>query len=475
MSKSFANDAAAVENYGYKQELKRSLTAVDLIIYGLVFMLPIAPWAVFGVVYNESRGMVPLIYLLGVVAMIFTALSYAQMSRRVPLAGGVFSYVTAGINPTVGFFAGWLMLLDYLLVPTLLYVFGAESMVGLFPETERWMWGIIFVVVNTIINLMGVTSLKNLNRIFVSIQLFFIVAFVVIAVGAISSGASPDIGWSFDPMWDASKVTAPLLAGALSLAVLSFLGFDGIAMMSEESSGGRKSGGRAMVLALIVMATLFITQTWLASLLAGGVDQFSADEANNAFFTIVAAVAGSGWAQAFLVVNAFAVGIANAMAGQAATSRLLYSMARDGRLPSFLSKVSRKQVPANALIAVAILTAVLVTFFVGQIELITSLVTIGALLGFLMLHFTVIWALFIKTSEHRSVLNHLLFPGIGFLIIGYVVINAGTEAQIGGVAWLVVGIIVYFVTRGRVRGMSAGGAGSLGQSAMAAETVRSEV
>lgn len=455
MASNLAQKTVGVESYGYKQELKRSLTTVDLVIYGMVFMLPIAPWAVFGVVYNQSLGMVPLIYLIGVVAMIFTALSYAQMSKRVPLAGGVFSYVTAGINPSVGFFAGWLMLLDYLLVPTLLYVFGAESMVGLFPNTERWVWGILFVLVNTIINLLGVTSLKNLNRLFIVVQLFFIVAFVVIAVNAIATGSAPGAGWSFDPMWDSSKVTAPLLAGALSLALLSFLGFDGIAMMSEESSGGRKSGGRAMVLALILMATLFIVQTWLASLLAGGADSFSAEEENNAFFTIVAAAASSGWAQAFLVVNAFAVGIANAMAGQAATSRLLYSMARDGRLPKFLSKVSKKQVPANALIFVAVLTTILVVFFVGQIELISSLVTIGALLGFLMLHATVIWALFIKNRDGRSVINHLILPGIGFLIIGYVVLNAGTAAQLGGAAWLLVGAVVFFVTRKQVRGLSA--------------------
>ena len=105
-------------------------------------MVPIAPWAIFGTVYNASVGMVPLVYLVGLVAMIFTALAYAQMAKSIPLAGSVFSYVGRGIHPIAGFFAGWAILLDYLLVPTLLYVFAAESMVGIFPGTPRWMWAL---------------------------------------------------------------------------------------------------------------------------------------------------------------------------------------------------------------------------------------------------------------------------------------------------------------------------------------------
>jgi amino acid transporter len=70
-----------LESYGYKQELKRSVSTTDLLIYGLIFMVPIAPWAIFGTVYNAAEGMVPLVYLIGFIAMIFTALAYAQMAK----------------------------------------------------------------------------------------------------------------------------------------------------------------------------------------------------------------------------------------------------------------------------------------------------------------------------------------------------------------------------------------------------------
>jgi len=81
-----------ISEFGYTEQLKRSLTLRDLLIYGLVFMVPIAPFAIFGVVFNASAGMVPLVYVIGFVAMIFTALSYREMSRAFPIAGSVYAY-----------------------------------------------------------------------------------------------------------------------------------------------------------------------------------------------------------------------------------------------------------------------------------------------------------------------------------------------------------------------------------------------
>ena len=195
---------------------------MDLLIYGLIFMVPIAPWAIFGTVYNESGGMVPLVYLIGLVAMIFTAIPYAKMAKSIPLAGSEISYVGRGINPTVGFFAGWAILLDYLLVPTLLYVFAAESMIGIFPDTPRWVWALAFVGINTVVNSLGGSSLKLMNRVFLAVELIFILIFVVIAVTTLSNGSIPGAEFTAAPLWDSSKVSGPLLASALSIAVFIF-------------------------------------------------------------------------------------------------------------------------------------------------------------------------------------------------------------------------------------------------------------
>lgn len=446
-SETAADSAHTLESFGYRQELNRSVATADLVVYGLVFMVPIAPWAIFGTVYNSASGMVPLVYLIGLVAMVFTALAYAQMAKSFPLAGSVFSYVGRGIHPAAGFFAGWAILLDYLLVPTLLYVFAAESMIGLFPGTPRWLWAVIFVLVNTVINLAGISSLKLANRVFLVIELVFVVAFIVIAVRAINGQSLPDVGWSISPIWDPSVISAPLLATALSIAVLSFLGFDGISTLAEESTGERNPAGRAMLIALFVVATLFVVQTWLASLLAGGRESFSEDEAGNAFFTLVQAAASTGWMNAFFVVNVLAVGFANAMAAQAATSRLLFSMSRDRQLPGFLSRISRRQVPMAALLTVSALSLVLVLFFVGQIGLISSLVNFGALFGFCLLHVSVVWY-YLGRRKSKNYLLHLVVPTLGFLIIAYVLVNADALAKIGGIVWLAI-VFAFNKIRGR--------------------------
>lgn len=435
-----------LESFGYKQELKRSVSTMDLLIYGLIFMVPIAPWAIFGTVYNAADGLVPLVYIIGLVAMIFTALAYAQMAKAIPLAGSVFSYVGRGINKTFGFFAGWAILLDYLLIPTLLYVFAAESMIGIFPGTARWMWALIFVVINTVVNLMGISSIKIMNRVFLAIEVIFIGIFVIIAVVALNNGTIPGAEFTTASVWDSSKVTGPLIASALSIAVLSFLGFDGISTLAEESTGRRNSAGKAMIIALFIVAFFFVLETWLASALAAGRGAFPDDEVGNAFFMLVKEASNSGWSTAFFVVNVLAVGIANAMAAQAATSRLLFSMSRDRQLPKFLSKINSRQVPQAAVLTVSAITAVLVLFFVGQIDLISSLVNFGALFGFMLLHISVI-VHYIGRKKSKNYLLHLVVPAVGFLIIAYVLLNANDAAKIGGIVWLVIGAGVFLYYR----------------------------
>ncbi|SDQ62244.1 APC family permease [Quadrisphaera sp. DSM 44207] len=442
--------AEELAQLGYKQELRRSLSTWDLLVYGLVFMVPIAPWAIFGVVYNASSGMVPLVYVIGLVAMIFTALAYAQMSRAFPVAGSVYAYVGRGVHQNLGFLAGWTILLDYLLVPTLLYVFAAESMAGVFPGVPRWVWIIVFLAVNTTVNYVGISFTAVVNRLFLAAELLFVAIFVVMAVVAISRGVNGAV-FSTTPLFDAADFTPGLAAAALSIAVLSFLGFDGIATLAEESRGGRRSAGRAMIAGLLLVATFFIVQTWMAALLVPDVEQFGEDEVNNAFFGIVETISSHGWQIAFLVMNTLAVGIANAVAAQSATSRLLFSMSRDGRLPRWLSHINpRTRVPDRAILLVGALTLLLGLRFVGQIGLISSLVNFGALTAFLLLHVSVVSHHLVRSGS-RNWFLHLAVPVIGFCIIGYVLLNAGLPAQLGGLVWLVVGAGVLLVYRSRNR------------------------
>jgi amino acid transporter len=438
---------AELRKFGYRQELRRSLRLWDLLVYGLVFMVPIAPFAIFGLVFNASHGMVPLTYLVGLVAMLFTALSYRTMSRAFPVAGSVYSYAGRGIGDSAGFIAGWAILLDYLLVPTLLYVTGAVALATVVPAVPQQVWVIIFVVFNTVVNLAGIRIAAWVNLGFLIGELVILAMFVVFAVIAISKGIN-GAHWSLTPFFNAEEFTPSLMFGALSIAVLSFLGFDAISTLSEEVSGDTKLIGRATVLSLCMVALLFVVQTYLAALLVPGRTQFETEDAtNSAFYDISEAAAGHWMLVVMAVTVALAAAVANSLVAQAATSRLLYSMGRDRTLPKFLAHISpRRGVPDRAVLLVAALSLFLSLVFVGQIGFLSTLVNFGALVAFLLLHASVTVYHLIKKRQ-RTYGMHLLVPLAGFVIIGYVLLNAGTPAKIGGLIWLAVGVVLLVIRR----------------------------
>ena len=229
---------------GYRQELKRSLSALDLLVYGLVFIAPIAPWSAFGFVYNASHGMAPLVYVVGLVAMVFTALSYMSMSAAFPVAGSVYAYAGRGIGESAGFLAGWALLLDYMLLPTLIYVLCAAAVHAVAPALPKGVWVAAFLAFNTVVNLAGVESTARLSVALLVLQLILLAAFMILALIAVAHGVN-GAHFTAEPLFDQAKVTPPLIFGALSLAVLSFLGFDAISTLTEEAKGGARAVGWA--------------------------------------------------------------------------------------------------------------------------------------------------------------------------------------------------------------------------------------
>jgi amino acid transporter len=445
MNESRADDIA---RYGYTQELHRSLGFVDLLVYGLIFMVPIAPFGIFGSVFQGSGGMVALAYAIGMVAMMFTALSYSQMSRAFPMAGSVYTYAGRGISPPVGFLAGWMILLDYVLVPALLYLIAAIAMNSLVSGIPVWLWLVGFVVLNTVVNYMGIEMTARVNKVMLAAELVVLAIFLVIGIVALTQGKGR--GFDFSPLYDSGTFSWSLVFGAVSIAVLSFLGFDGISTLAEENKESADAIGRAMVAALLLAGVLFIVQTWVASLLVTDPEALVAkgDPGGTAFYD-AAAVAGGQWLfKLTALATAIAWGFANSLVAQAATSRLLYAMARDRQLPSFLARVhERKGVPVNATLLVAVVSLVLGLYFNTRddgISLLSTLVNFGALTAFLALHVSVV-VHYVVRGGSRDWWRHLAAPVIGFAILAYVLLNAQLQAKWLGLIWFAVGLAVLAV------------------------------
>jgi amino acid transporter len=432
---------AGIDQFGYRQQLRRVLATGDLIIYGLIFMVPIAPFSVYGFVWNDARGMVPLAYLIGLIGMFFTATSYAAMSRAFPVAGSVYSYAQRGLSEIAGFFAGWLILLDYILIPALLYLFSAIALQPIFPDVPQWIWLIGFVSFNVAVNLIGIEFTARANRYLLAIELMVLALFVVLGLIALYSGHGAG-RLTLKPVYDPGLFSIATVAGATSIAVLSFLGFDGISTLSEENSGDRNSVGRATVLSLLLVGVLFMLQTWIATDLSRGM-HFSSP--GTAFYEI-ARLAGGVWLE-WIVLGAVALasGIANAMAAQAATSRILFAMARDRKLPAVLARIHpRYQTPYVSTLLVALVSLLVGLFFSSRVDDLSRIVNFGALTGFLLLHLSVINHYLIR-QRSGDWLRHLVSPVVGFLVIAYVLYEMDNSAKIMGACWIAIGIAYYLV------------------------------
>ena len=440
----------SVEQFGYKQELHRALTFRDLLTYGLIFMVPIAPFGIFGSVFNASGGMIALAYAIGMVGMMLTASSYAQMSKAFPMAGSVYTYAGRGITPSLGFLAGWVILLDYVLVPTLLYIVAAIAMNSFVASIPVWGWVLFFIVTNTIINIRGIELTARVNRYFLLGELIVLALFIVIGLIAVAQGKGN--GFSFDAFYNSSTFSVSLILGAVSVAVLSFLGFDGISMLAEENKEHADQIGRAMRSALLLAGALFIVQTWLAAMLVPNPDTIIAegDAAGTAFYSAAEVAGGVFLNKLTALATAIAWGFANALVAQAATSRLLYAMSRDKQLPKFLSKVDAKSgSPLNATYVTAVVSIALGLFFATQREdfgltLLSTLVNFGALTAFIVLHISVIVHHKVRGKSGDN-FRHLLVPLAGVVLLSFVVIKANVAAQRVGVVWAGIGILLLLV------------------------------
>jgi amino acid transporter len=423
--------------------LRRTLSLRDLIVYGLLFIGPLAPVAVFGVLDARTGGAVALVYLLATIAMAFTAWSYAEMSRVVPHAGSVFAYATEGLGPHAGFLAGWLAMLDYLLIPSVAYLFSGIALHALMPSVPAWIFTVLAFAATTMLNLAGVGVAARAGTAVLVVEIAVLVVFIgsALAVLALHGPARP---WT-SPFTGSGPFELSIVVGAISIAVLSYLGFDAIASFAEESAGDERTVGRAVLVCLAGSGLLFVIQTYLAAIVSPIAPQVllaQPERQGTAFYDIVGLAIGP-WLST-VVATTKAVGPAfAAMTAQAAAARLLYGMARDGRLPGVLARVdARRGVPRTALVTTAGLTLAVSAWAARRndgLDLLVSIVDIGALGAFTLLHASVP-GYFVLRRRGVSRAAHRVVPLAGIIVTLWVIAEASGTAKLVGLGWVGAGL-----------------------------------
>jgi amino acid transporter len=425
-------------------KLERSLGYWDLVLYGLAYISPFAPLSTLGFVWNEGNGLIVLAYLIGAVCMYFTAQSYATMTETLPTAGSVYGFARQSLGVFAGFIAGWMILLDYLLIPAFVYVLIAVALETLVPGVDRAVWIVLNVVLTTTINWFGITVTSRANFISVALQTVILIGFLALCVMALHTGKGNG-ALTLRPVVDAARFDAGGLFGATSICIMSFLGFDAVSTLSEEVRGGdRRVVGRAIIAVLVLSALFFVAVTWvLGNLLPGLVIKDPAA----AVYELAAWATGPWTALTLAWAYACIVGLSNALPMQVGVARVVFAMGRDGALPAVLARVHpRHHTPYVGMLATVALSLAVALCLKSRLDDLASIVNFGALSGFLFLHLSVL-KYFGVARRSRAVIRHWLVPICGILVVLAVFSGMSALALKVGTIWLCLGLV--YANRGR--------------------------
>lgn len=423
--------------------LKRTLGTMAIVGLGLGYMTPTVIFDTFGIVSEETNFVVPMAYLMAMVAMGFTAISYGRMVRVYPSAGSAYTYTSETIHPNVGFVVGWSSLLDYLLLPLVNALILRSYMEAFFPNVTPALWVFVVVAAVTAMVLFSMSNTSKLNGILVVFSIILIVVFVVLAWRALARGEGNGTPFSTKPLWHEGTSLGPVITGA-TIVCFSFIGFDAISMYTEEAKDA-DTVPRAIFVTLLIGGAIFLTAGWFAQSVFPNMDGFSADALENSALPEMAEMIGGSLFKAFLTAAAFAATLASGLASHASVSRMLYVMGRNGHGPvsrTFSFIHPRYQTPALAVLFVGLISLLAIPL---NLSFVAALINFGALMAFTFVNLTVIvyfaWRKKLVNTP-KEIFTNVILPALGVIATLILWINLSPDSFKYGLIWLVLGIAI---------------------------------
>jgi putrescine importer len=412
-----------------------------LIVYGIVIIQPTAPMGIYGVVSNVAGGHVVTTILIAMVAMLFTAVSYGRMARVYPSAGSAYTYVSRELNPTLGYVVGWAMLLDYLLNPLICVIWCSAAARNVLPQIPYAAWAVAFALLFTALNLRGVRTSGRVNGLLALGMSLVVVVFLAYAIRYLALVARPIGGDWLIPFYDPTTFSVSRVFRGTSIAVLTYIGFDGISTMSEEVENPRRNIMLATVLTCLVIGLLSALEVYLAQLIWPAHTPFPEYIVDTAYVHVAQRIGGRFL---FHLLNAtlLIANMGSGMAAQFAAARLLYGMGRGGSLPRrFFSAIDSKTgIPRNNVLAIgafALIGAFLLTYERGA-----ELLNFGAFIAFIGVNAAAFVHYRLRSAE--KVRLAATAPLLGIIVCGFIWLNLNHSAQLLGAAWVALGLLLYY-------------------------------
>ena len=425
----------AMSEPGSQPRLRRALTLWHLIIIGIVIIQPIAPMGVYGIISNKAGGHVVTTILIAMVAMLFTAISYGRMARVYPSAGSAYTYVGQEIHPVLGYVTGWAMVMDYILNPLICTIICSKLTQNLVP-LPYWALAIFFAAFFSAVNLVGVKTSARLNEVLTLGMIVVVIIFFAFVIRTLWGMHQYGPAFFTRPFYNPETFSFGGVFRGTSIAVLTYIGFDGISTLSEEVENPRRNILLATVLVCVVTGVLSSLEVYAAQLVWGS-KPFPEEMVESAF-PLVARQIGGYFLFHLLNFTILVANVGSGMAAQLAAARLLYGMGRGQALPrgffGYIDPVHR--VPRNNVLligAIALAGAFAMTYERGA-----ELLNFGAFIAFMGVNAAAFVRYYLRAQEKRW--TNLLPPVLGFFICGFIWWNLSPPAKIAGAIWLVVGI-----------------------------------
>ncbi|AOV97614.1 Putrescine importer PuuP [Edwardsiella hoshinae] len=430
-----AANTAAAQN---RVQLRKTLTLVQVVMMGLAYLQPMTIFDTFGIVSGLTNGHVATSYAIALIAILFTAISYGKLVKRFPSAGSAYTYAQKAISPHVGFMVGWSSLLDYLFMPMINILLAKIYLEAIFPGVPSWIFVMALVTMMTLFNLRGINLVANLNTGIVIVQVAIMVIFLGLVVHGITQGEGAGTLFSSRPFISEDAHLIPMITGATILC-FSFLGFDGISSLSEETPDAGRVIPKAIFLTALIGGIIFIVVSYFLQLYFPDISRFKDPDASQP--EIMLYVAGKFFQSIILVFSCVTV-LASGMAAHAGVSRLMYVMGRDGVFPErFFGYIHPKwRTPAFNVLLVGAIALSAVSF---DLVTATALINFGALVAFTFVNLSVISQFYIRERRNRTLkdtIAYLILPLIGAATVGVLWMNLEASSMTLGLVWAAIGL-----------------------------------
>ena len=405
---------------------------------------------IYGVVSVEARGHVVTTILIGMCAMLMTAVSYGRMARAYPSAGSAFTYVGEELHPALGYVTGWSMLMDYVLNPAICTIWCSKAAINFLPAVPYPVWVVFFALLFIGMNLRGIETSARTNQILAIAMSVVVVIFLAAAIRYVLGASLPREAF-IRPFYDPETFSLKSVLTGASIASLTYIGFDGISTLSEEVENPEKNVLRATVLTCLVIGVLAAIEVYMAQLVWGDWQGFP--DLDTAFVHVARKAGGPAL---FAVINTTLL-VANIGSGAGAhlgAARLLYGMGRSGALPrGFFGAIDpRRNIPRNNVILVGLLA--MAGGFVLSYQLGAEMLNFGAFIAFMGVNLASLVRYGVRAKDGTRRIGDILIPLGGFVFCFYLWESLRTPAKMAGGAWLAAGI-VYGAIRSRGRFVAA--------------------